>query len=383
MKHYHYILSGGGAAGLLLAYRMAMDAFFDDKRILIIEEKPKIKNDRTWCFWEKPGGELDALLFKTWEQAIFKSPTVYRRFSMQPYRYKMLRSGDLYRFIQEKIAATPHIEIVYDRVKSIHNRGEGVEVETETTVFTANKVFNSILNNADLYKQKKYPVLQQHFRGWFIQTEQAIFDEQALTFMDFTVPQQGNTRFMYVLPFSPTEALVEYTLFSETLLPEKDYEEALQAYIKELGVESYKIVEKEKGSIPMTGYNFGKRNSAHIHHIGTAGGWTKPSTGYTFLNMVRQTKELVTRLKQELPLSAQAQKWRFRWYDRLFIDVLHRRNELGGALFLALFKKNPPRRIFRFLGEQTTIKEEWKLLSSLPARLFIKSLFRRWMNRFK
>ena len=46
---------------------------------------------------------------------------------------------------------------------------------------------------------------------------------QAVEFMNFDIPQIGNTRFMYLLPFSPTKALVEYTLFSKDLLEKEEY----------------------------------------------------------------------------------------------------------------------------------------------------------------
>ena len=36
---------------------------------------------------------------------------------------------------------------------------------------------------------------------------------------------------MYVLPFSYTEALVEYTLFSKDLLEDKEYEDEIKQYL--------------------------------------------------------------------------------------------------------------------------------------------------------
>ena len=96
--------------------------------------------------------------------------------------------------------------------------------------------------------------------------------------MDFEVPQKNNTRFMYVLPFSKHEALVEYTLFSKDLLEDKEYESAIQAYLEDKKAGEVSIVEKEKGSIPMTAYDFSQHNTANLLHIGTAGGWTKAQT---------------------------------------------------------------------------------------------------------
>jgi len=108
--------------------------------------------------------------------------------------------------------------------------------------------------------------------------------------MDFSVEQQGNTRFMYVLPTSSTEALLEYTLFSKDLLSKDEYENEIETYLHKLGITEYEIVEKEQGTIPMTSYQFWKHNTKNILNIGSAGGWTKASTGYTFKNTTKNRK---------------------------------------------------------------------------------------------
>ena len=42
MKNYDYIIVGAGASGLLMAYRMSKDSFFDNKQILIIDKEQKL-----------------------------------------------------------------------------------------------------------------------------------------------------------------------------------------------------------------------------------------------------------------------------------------------------------------------------------------------------
>jgi len=57
MQKYDYIITGMGATGLMLAYQMTLDSFFDQKKILLIDKETKDQNDRTWCFWEKGNGK--------------------------------------------------------------------------------------------------------------------------------------------------------------------------------------------------------------------------------------------------------------------------------------------------------------------------------------
>ena len=67
MKYYDYIITGAGAAGLMLAFRLSKDSFFDRKSILIIDPIKRITEDRTWSFWENGAGEWDDLVSKSME----------------------------------------------------------------------------------------------------------------------------------------------------------------------------------------------------------------------------------------------------------------------------------------------------------------------------
>lgn len=299
MTNYDYIILGAGASGLMLAYRMASDTFFDDKSILIIDKEKQKGNDRTWCFWENGEGEWDDILTKTWSKIYFGSDNYKGDIDILPYKYKMIRSEDFYNSLWQKIEKKTNITFHNDEVRNFTELNDCVQVITSKGSYVASKLFNSI-HDANLYvNQKKYPVLQQHFVGWFVKTEDAVFDDSTATFMDFTVPQNGNTRFMYVLPIDKYTALFEYTLFSKELLQLEEYEEAIINYLKERGINDFEIKEKEKGSIPMTAFKFSQLNSKHVLNIGTAGGWTKASTGYTFRNTSKKTKELIMFLKQE------------------------------------------------------------------------------------
>ena len=121
-------------------------------------------------------------------------------------------------------------------------------------------------------------------------------------------------------------------------------------------------------------------NTLSLLHIGTAGGWTKASTGFTFMNAFRQTKKLIPFIKTNQDLSTFHQKNRFWFYDLLFLDVLEKYNEQGSTLFIRMFDKNPPLRIFRFLDEQTSFGEELLILSSFSIQQigwFLSAFFKR------
>jgi len=380
MQNYDYIITGSGASGLMLAYRMAKDSFFDNASILIIDKEKKTSNDRTWCFWENDKGEWDDLVHKSWNKILFDSHSYKKSIPLQSYTYKMIRSAKFYEKLWNFIESKNNISFIKANVTSILDTAEGALVETSTGRYRAVKLLNSIDLDQKYTRQEEYPVLLQHFSGWFIETKKNIFDDSVATFMDFTVDQKMNTRFMYVLPVSANKALFEYTLFSKDVLTKEEYELELQKYLELNSISEYTIIEKEKGIIPMTSFKFWQDNSKNILNIGTVGGWTKASTGYTFKNTSKKTIQLIAFLKTENDFTNFRKKTRFWFYDLLMLDVLANHNHLGSNLFSKLFQRNSLKKVFRFLDEETIFIEDLRIMLSMPPLRFIKALFRRVLN---
>ncbi|MEJ2584596.1 MAG: lycopene cyclase family protein [Robiginitalea sp.] len=376
MKEFDYIIVGGGASGLQLADALGSDPYFGNTRIGLFERQTNKGNDRTWCFWEPGSGKFDALLTKSWDHIRFRGPDFERTLALDPYRYKMLRGEDFYREFYRRIGQYPNVELRQEEVRSIEENGDKALVKTTSGEYTARLVFSSVSFAPVEKLMKPFPVLQQHFLGWFVRCEKPVFDPGVPTFMDFSIPQKGNTRFMYVLPESPTEALVEYTLFSDSFLETREYEEALKGYmVKDLGDPPFEILEKEQGSIPMTVNDFTAADSPHLIHIGIAGGWAKASTGYTFWSTSQKVPRLVAALKKGKPLQMAA-KSKFWYYDRLMLDVLARENEQGSQIFSMLFRNLSPQLIFKFLHEQTSLAEDFRIINSCPKAMFMRAFWK-------
>ncbi len=378
MSKYDYIIIGAGASGLMLASGLVNDPYFRNKRILLLDRDNKLKNDRTWCYWEKGEGEFDEIVHRRWDHIYFAGKSYRARIPIAPYQYKMIRGIDFYSRYLDQLENADMVTFRNEEVKGIEDTKDGVLVTTSAGVYTAQKVFSSLFKPDYLTEQQKYPVLQQHFIGWFVKTEKEVFEPDMATFMDFSIAQHGNTRFMYVLPFSKQEALVEYTLFSENLLPEAEYETAIKDYMQnDLNCDAYEIVEKEQGRIPMTSYDFRQHNTANVLQIGIAGGWAKASTGYTFRSSSLKVKKLIRHLKKGKPFSSFDPKTRFWFYDLLLLDILKRDNRQGGRIFESIFKKRSPQLLFKFLDEETNFWEELKTMSGSPTLLFLDALRRR------
>jgi len=380
MNKYDYIIIGAGASGLLLANAMLNDSFFDQKKVLLLDKEPKSINDRTWCFWEKGTGQFEEIIYKKWNSIHFQGKDVLNKTGIAPYSYKMIRSIDFYNHYLTKVKASTNITFTQEAMLGFSETEKEVTVKTAKNTYSGKYLFNSLFNYRMATQQKKYPVLQQHFVGWIIKADNPIFNAEEVTYMDFSIPQKGNTRFMYVLPYSNDIALIEYTLFSEQLLPKEEYEEAIKDYIlKRFLCDTYEIIEKESGSIPMTAYDFRKHHTNRVRYIGTPGGWAKPSTGYTFMSTAKKIPKLLKFIKQGKPLKKLNLKGKFWFYDMLFLDVLYNDNANGHILFESIFKSLKPQKVFKFLDEKTNISEDLAYINSCPKAPFIKALLKRML----
>ncbi|GAB3937762.1 hypothetical protein GCM10027614_16600 [Micromonospora vulcania] len=98
-------------------------------------------------------------------------------------------------------------------------------------------------------------------------------------------------------------ALVEYTEFSPGLLTDAGYDEALAGYRDLLGLDpaGLRVREVENGVIPMTDAPFPARPTPRVVRLGTAGGATRPSTGFTFSAMYRQADQVARALAAGRP----------------------------------------------------------------------------------
>jgi lycopene beta-cyclase len=374
--NFDIAIIGAGAAGLHLALAIGKDTFFANKRILILDKSPKEENDRTWCFWEKGDGLWDHLLLQKWLKGDFFSKEISIPFELNPYQYKMIRSIDFYTFAKNQIVSNPIFHWKKEEVDSIQN-GTTILINSSEASYTAEYVFDSRIPKEFFQRNDKYTRILQHFKGWIIRSKEDFFEPDRFTLMDFRLLWPNSTSFTYVLPLNKKEALIEFTLFSSTLLNDNDYEMMLSRYVTEiLKIKDFEIVEHESGVIPMSDFPFEKYSEGKHILIGTAGGWVKPSTGYSFKNCERNSQKIILNLKEGSRPNKGIISKKFRFYDSLLLDVLNRQNEIGPQLFEIMYAKNPVQKTFSFLDDQTSFAEDLSIMIGFPTKPFLHSLIK-------
>ncbi|MCX4472268.1 lycopene cyclase family protein [Micromonospora sp. NBC_01655] len=360
------LVGGGGAGSLVLA---ALDRHgVRGLRVAVLDPVRRRGQDRTWAFWDRPGGDLDPLLSASWDQVEVTTPARRRVLDLTPLRYAMLRSAPVYARAAEaeRRLGARRIDAA---VTGLDDDGAGVLVRGAGGVPLARASW--------VLDSRPHPPVRpgrtswlQHFRGWWVESGGPLFDPTRAVLMDFRTPQpRRGVSFGYVLPVSDRYALVEYTEFSPDRLTDDGYDRALRGYLGRLGLDpaALAVREVEDGVIPMTDASFPRRPSPRVVRLGTAGGATRPSTGFTFSAMLRQADRVARALAVgRPPVPPPAYPRRHLWMDAVALRALDTGRVGGPEFFDRLFDRNPAQRVLRFLDGDTSPAEDLAVMRSSP-----------------
>ncbi|WP_079194229.1 lycopene cyclase family protein [Streptomyces sp. CB02923] len=374
---------GGGAAGLSLAHRLC-DAPAGVRRpeVTVVDAPPGPLRppERTWCYWERPDGEYDRVLAASWERLrVHGADGIALTGRPEPLRYKMMRSGAFEELVGERLAAAPSAHRMTAVVEDVRALPDGAEVHGVTAAgapvrLRARWVFDSRPLPA---LPPARTTLLQHFHGWFVRTERPEFDPATADLMDFRTPQPSHgLSFGYVLPLTPHEALVEYTEFSAAPLCEAAYHRALRHYLAEVRpLGPYRVTASEQGVIPMTDARFPRSAGPGVFRIGAAGGATRPSTGYTFAAVQRQTRAIAAAFHQgRTPVPPPPHSARSRLMDAVLLRALDSGRIDGADFFTGLFRGVPMERLLRFLDGGTRMREDLSIGLHTPVLPMLRTV---------
>jgi len=373
-EKYDIIVCGGGMAGLSLVYRALKEGVWNKQKILIIEKDAKDQNDRTWCFWQKEEekSEFEEIIFRKWSDLLFFSNQEEKiKLDTGSYNYKMIRSIDFYNHVLSYIKSFDWVTIINEEIKSVESEEDEAKVITSGSVYRAKYVFNSVYIKPRLRNHDQY--FLQHFKGVTIQTDEFKGDPSQINFMDFRTSQKNGATFFYTLPLSKTEIFTEYTIFSKMLLTQEEYNAGIAEYIdKILKIKNYNIIEEEFGVIPMTDFSF-QRKSGNVINIGSAGGDTRASTGYTFLNTQKTISKILKSFQDNNhPFFNQEHiNQKHKVLDATILNVFDIGQYPGDEIFTDLFKNVKAKTIFKFLDAESSVLDDLKIMASLRAKHFI------------
>ena len=393
---YDYAFVGAGLAGLLTAMAIRRHPDLQDKSILLIDPDPKEAADHTWSYWTDSPTPYDHLSFGNYTTASVYGPTgKHHQLELAPYIYRSIRSEDFYAFAKAELsphyptskdldkagtdedvhaAAAPYdhtVTWIREHVDSIRSGGQKFHLLlTASAKYRATHVFDSRFDT----KEKKWNTgLLQHFKGIVIRSKKLNLDTSHMVMMDYRLTVPDLTTFTYVLPLAPDRMLVEFTHFDLQIAPDEQYDKYLNEYVSRyynLDPEDYHVVETESGVIPMVVPKV-EKSTPGVTKIGTAGGWVKASSGYSFSMALQHSETIASQLAEgQLPSIMQHSKYRF--YDQVLIDILRDHNNEGPAIFERMYSKNKPGALFKFLDEKSSFTDDLRIMSSLFSGRFIQ-----------
>jgi lycopene beta-cyclase len=382
MTQYDFIITGAGLAGLSLALHV-LNSPLRNRSILIVDHDTKERNDRTWSYWSDRPTLFDSLACCTWDRLHLAGLNGEMLVNLRRYRYRTIRGSDFYEHARRELAQHPHVTWLQGKVEAIEDGNEFARVVVNRERFTGRWVFDSTQRRKTAVDDGRYHQLKLHFKGWEIATPHPALDPSAATFLDFRTPQNGATRFFYVLPFDERHALVEYTLFSNMPLLPREYEQALQAYLRDvLKIDDYQIARQEGGVIPITDQSYPRRLGGRVMSIGMQGGRIKPSTGFAYTRVQADSAAIVrSLLEHDQPFDVPEDSERYRLYDSLLLDIMEREPEQIQPIFAALFKRNSIEQVLSFLDEQASLAQNVRMIATLPPLPFLQALWRKGMSR--
>jgi lycopene beta-cyclase len=354
MKEFDYVIIGGGCAGLSLAYELEIHNKLEGKTLAIIEPRIEYKRDKTWSFWKVINHNFDDCLKKSWHNFSIKTSTNSKVISCDDFPYQSIDSGLFYKKVSKRLKKNKNINF-YKDIKDLN----------------INKSF--IFNSVPSFKNNKGN-FWQHFHGVEIETQDNFFDDNIVNLMDFDCEQRNNVHFFYTLPFEKNKALIETTWLSKVNDNSlKDYDSQIKDYINNsLGLQNYKVTYNEEGFVPMFhSSNFKEKNKINI---GTAGGMTRLSTGYTFLNIQAHSKYIRENIENIENSQIFEVGRKYKLLDKIFLRVLESHPKRMPDIFFRMFSGSAST-VIKFLSNKSSVIEDLSIILKMPKWIFIKALF--------
>ena len=378
------LILGAGCAGTSLAHYL--EDFGYAEKVVLLDSRTKFDREQRWCSWAKLPESLTSPAQKSWRE--WKVCDVDRATvrTSENFSYRQIYAPEFFAHFHSRwqTSETPTELSLGEKVERIEENRDYVEVSTNRAIWQANLVFDARhQGNANLKNARETSgiYLRQTFLGWTIKFPRAVFDEKTATLMDFRTAQTEGVNFIYVLPYSDREALVESTSFSSNPTVWVNHLQAVTKYIADRFGDDYEIKSEESGELPMTTADLPVKSSERIFNIGVAGGSARPSSGYAFHRIQRQTSEIARAVisREKIPETFSPRKYKF--FDAVFLEAIARHPNSARDFFMRMFEQVSPDSLIRFLSDESIYSDDLAVISALPKAFFgaasLQSLWRK------
>ena len=321
------VLVGGGLANSLIAHRVLADA--PDYSVLVAERGPALGGNHTWSFHDSdltPDQRywLQPLVVRSWPRHELRFPRLQR---VMDGGYNSITSERLHEVVGgalgDRLLLNAEVEeVTPTRVRLV----DGEIIEAQAVIDGRGDPGGSHLD-----------IGYQKFLGLFIR----LAEPHGLTgpiLMDATVKQTDGYRFVYTLPFTDTEVLIEDTYYANgPALDRPRLRAGVKDYAEQQGWAIAEVTGEEEGVLPIVlggDINaFWAVGPAGVARSGMRGAFFHPTTGYSLPEAVRLADEIAaipsfnSASLFELTRRRSYELWRRTGYYRLLNRMLFRAAE--------------------------------------------------------
>lgn len=362
------IIAGGGLAGCLAALALAERR--PDVPFILLEQGERFGGAHVWSFFDSDvdvGDKwlVEDIVARRWPEHEVHFPKRSRRLH---FGYNSITSDKLDSKVRQRLR--PHQYRL--RASIAHVAADHVVLESGERIEGEGVI--------DARGPVPTPGLRlgwQKFVGRRFRFSQPHGFEQPVI-MDGRVDQEDGYRFVYTLPFSETELLVEDTYYSDASeLDRSLLRERIDHYIRWQGWGEAELVSEEEGVLPVL--IAGKIQSlwpsgeVEVARLGLRGGFFHPTTGYSLPDAVRNAALLAEQTDFRSPALHRLYRDRAAqlWRDRRFYQLLNRMLFRGAApdqryRVLEHFYRLPEQVIARFYAAKLTRLDKLRILSGRP-----------------
>jgi lycopene beta-cyclase len=356
-------IRGAGLSGLSIARELLAER--PDLSITIFDVRPRLPHpQRTFCFFGDEKCLPSNLPRHTWSSVLFRGPSFVRRLDVSARRYTMVRGDDFFDRILSQLESSG-VDFRWG-CREVSIKGNTISADGVTLEF-------DVAVDAAFRSDTARSVMWQSFAGMWVAVERPLFEPDAAILMDLGESSpEAPVSFLYILPTSPTSALIEHTTFSPTPLSEAYHKGCCVAWLLEKVGERFECTACETGAIPM-GLIPSRDQDRHIV-VGSAAGAVRPATGYAFLATLRHARATAQQLLSGAAVTSRIYP---RWLeigDRLFLKSLLSNPHRGRELLERLLSRAPSDHLVSFLSAEVTMKEALSVWLCAPKRIMLQGL---------
>ena len=374
MNHYSLAIIGAGCAGLGLAQQLVKQGYSGN--VVIVDQRDKFENDRTWCFWSSLDCEWQTLAKWSWQWGLFSdsddNQVVHDYHQSQ---YVCLPADRYYQYclstIDEGNTQGSNISLqLRTPVVDVVGNNNHVVITTHQQTITADYVVDTRPSVA-----MPPALLYQRFYGQEVLLKRPISASHQARLMAGLQSSQSGLDFYYLLPFSDRHVLIEPTGFHTHAESPNNMENKIAAICDIEGIQIDTVIRHEQGILPMGMLGDNSTQHSRICKAGINGGALRAATGYGFVNIQRWAANCAQHLvSHNSPVSQPKAPTLQQKMDELLLQVIRHQPEIAPALFMQLANNMSAKAFVTLMTDNNRWHDWLKVVLALPAAPFLKQL---------